>query len=154
MARKATNKLMAVIGDEVKTKLASRTSLSFHFYCRTRALDSFLRGIWELDTAQCHWRMDEDRIPWHDTAYTHSCPSSLKQYQEGGYRLCRWPSNTPSCNSIILQNNDLSYSQIKWLLINTEHLMLYQTELKKQPQLLLQCEYHSRVSSSTCLYGH
>ena len=53
------------------------------------------------------------RIGYLDmTQATHSCPSSLTLYEEDGYRVCRRPSNTPSCNSIILQSNDLSYSQI------------------------------------------
>ena len=53
------------------------------------------------------------RIGYLDmTQPTQSCPSSLTPYKEDGHRVCRWPSNTPSCNSIILQNNGISYSQI------------------------------------------
>ena len=53
------------------------------------------------------------RIGYLDmTQPTHSCPSSLTLYEEDGYRVCRRSSNTPSCNSIILKNNGISYSQI------------------------------------------
>ena len=53
------------------------------------------------------------RIGYLDmTQPTHSCPSSLTLYEEGVYRVCRRPTNTPSCSPIILQNNGISYSQI------------------------------------------
>ena len=53
------------------------------------------------------------RIGYLDmTQRAYSCPSSLTLYEEDGYRVCRRSSNTPSCNSIILQNNGISYSQI------------------------------------------
>ena len=44
MAGKATNKLMAVIGDEVKTQLASRTSLSLVFFLYQDTCTGFLLG--------------------------------------------------------------------------------------------------------------
>ena len=51
------------------------------------------------------------RIGYLDmTLPIHSCPSSLTQYEEGDYRLCRRPGI--GCHSIILDNNGISYSQI------------------------------------------
>ena len=53
------------------------------------------------------------RIGYLDmTQSAYSCPSSLTLYEEDGYRVCRRSNNTPSCNSVILQNNGISYSQI------------------------------------------
>ena len=46
------------------------------------------------------------------TLSTGSCPSPLGQFEQNGARVCRRSSNTSSCNSVIFQTNDLSYSQI------------------------------------------
>ena len=44
--------------------------------------------------------------------HTASCPSSLTLYEDGRNRYCKRSENTPSCNSTILQNNGISYSQV------------------------------------------
>ena len=56
------------------------------------------------------------RIGYLDmTQPTHSCPSSLTLHEEDGYRFCRRSDSRNfggNCNSIIIQNNGISYSQI------------------------------------------
>ena len=55
------------------------------------------------------------RIGYLDmTQPTHSCPSALALHEEDGYRFCRRSRSTlwGSCNSVIIQNNGISYSQI------------------------------------------
>ena len=78
-------------------------------------------GVYHVNSRTTYCNMDTlcgsgggwTRIGYLDmTQPTHSCPSSLTLYEEDGYRVCRRSSNTPSCNSIILQNNGISYSQI------------------------------------------
>ena len=78
-------------------------------------------GVYHVNSRTTYCNMDTlcgsgggwTRIGYLDmTQPTHSCPSSLTLYEEDGHRVCRRSSNTPSCNSIILQNNGISYSQI------------------------------------------
>ena len=85
------------------------------------ALPNSTTGYYRVNNRNIYCNMDTPcnvkggwtRIGYLDmTQPTHSCPSSLTLYEEDGHRVCRRPSNTPSCNSIILQSNGISYSQI------------------------------------------
>ena len=85
------------------------------------ALPNSPTGYYHVNSRDIYCNMDTlcnvtgewTRIGYLDmTQSAYSCPSSLTLYEEDGYRLCRRSNNTPSCNSIILQNNGISYSQI------------------------------------------
>ena len=85
------------------------------------ALPNSTTGYYHVNNRNIYCNMDTlcnvtggwTRIGYLDmTQRAYSCPSSLTLYEEDGYRVCRRSSNTPSCNSIILQNNGISYSQI------------------------------------------
>ena len=85
------------------------------------ALPSSPTGYYHVNSRNIYCNMDTlcngtggwTRIGYLDmTQSVYSCPSSLTLYEEDGYRVCRRSNNTPSCDSIFLQNNGISYSQI------------------------------------------
>ena len=85
-------------------------------------LPNSLTGVYHVNSRTIYCNMDTlcnvngggwTRIGYLDmTLNTGSCPSTFGQFEQNGVRVCRRSSNTPSCNSVIFQSNDLSYSQI------------------------------------------
>ena len=143
--------ILPVVGKLLNLQIASSIFNSVRLIsCKDikAALPNSTTGYYRVNNRNIYCNMDTlcnvnggwTRIGYLDmTQPTHSCPSSLALHEDGGYRLCRWSSNTPSCNPSFFKTMALTTVKyaVKWLLIKIQHLMLYQTELKQTTSILI-----------------